>query len=221
VLAENIKVHSDVPCPSGYTLATPEDAANSDACNQLGEWDIVRLAGGGSLDGPGYGCNIRSRDSRALGNTLCRKLGAFEEVDGDDECPEGTQPASYVLTKAQSSLACEELGDWDIARLADGGSIDGPSYGCNVRAQDDRELGNTLCVEVSLREVQGDVPCPAGYRYLTPAEARRGGSPLCSTLGQWDIVRLEGGGSIDGPGYGCNIRDYDERQLGDSLCTNN
>jgi hypothetical protein len=68
-------VGKDGQCPSGYVLATPDDArANQQqACQVLGAWYIVRLAGGGSMDGPGYNCKIRDKDERALGGSLCKK----------------------------------------------------------------------------------------------------------------------------------------------------
>jgi len=46
-------------------------ARRNEICQQLGEWFIARLANGGSMDGPGYGCQIRSADTRSLGHTVC------------------------------------------------------------------------------------------------------------------------------------------------------
>jgi hypothetical protein len=61
-------------CPSGQTLVTVAEAvANREAvCAKLGRWDIVRLAGGGSMDGPGYHCGTRDVDDRSLGGVLCK-----------------------------------------------------------------------------------------------------------------------------------------------------
>lgn len=44
-----------------------------DFCKQLGEWDIIRLANGGSLGGTGYKCEVKEKDTRQLGGTLCMK----------------------------------------------------------------------------------------------------------------------------------------------------
>jgi len=68
-------VKGDGQCPSGYVIATPDEARNNQrqACRVLGTWYIVRLAGGGSMDGRGYNCNIRNKDHRGLGATLCKK----------------------------------------------------------------------------------------------------------------------------------------------------
>ncbi len=65
----------DGKCPSGYVLATAGDArANQQkACKALGTWYIARLAGGGSMDGPGYKCKIRDKDRRGMGHSLCKK----------------------------------------------------------------------------------------------------------------------------------------------------
>jgi hypothetical protein len=61
-------------CPGGQTLVSvAEAAAHRDAvCAKLGSWDIVRLAGGGSMDGPGYHCGTRDHDDRSLGGVLCK-----------------------------------------------------------------------------------------------------------------------------------------------------
>ncbi len=73
---EVVRVTGDTPCPSGYVPASPQEArANVNAiCSQLGAWDIVRLAGGGSIDGPGYGCGIRDYDTRGMGHAVCKSL---------------------------------------------------------------------------------------------------------------------------------------------------
>jgi Concanavalin A-like lectin/glucanases superfamily len=59
-------------CPGGQTLVSvAEAAAHRDAvCARLGRWDIVRLANGGSMDGPGYHCGTRDHDNRDLGGVL-------------------------------------------------------------------------------------------------------------------------------------------------------
>lgn len=66
--------------------------------------------------------------------------------------------------------------------------------------------------------IEGDERCPAGAALLSLEEARAHARAICSALPDWHIVRLANGGSMDGPGYGCGIRDDDERGLGHSLC---
>lgn len=220
-LAEDLEVSGDVPCPAGHSLISPSEAQESrtELCSLLGTWDIVRLGDGGSMDGPGYGCGIRTADPRSLGQSLCKAPTGFVDQAGDGVCTAGFKSVSYLTASAYRAAACSVLGTWDIARLAGGGSMDGPGYGCGTRSADGRGLGNRVCASYSFQEVQGDVPCPSGFRYLTPDEARSRASQLCGTLGTWDIIRLAGGGSMDGPGYGCGIRDLDTRGLGNSLCT--
>ncbi|MBL8916849.1 MAG: serine/threonine protein kinase [Archangium sp.] len=58
--------------------------------------------------------------------------------------------------------------------------------------------------------------CSRGF--VTVAEARAHAQRLCALLEQWDIARLAGGGSMDGPGYQCKVRERDPRDLGVSLC---
>src|SRR5262245_5737333 len=219
--AEDLEVYGDWSCPSGYSLISPTEAQESraDLCSLLGTWDIVRLGDGGSMDGPGYGCGIRTADTRHLGQSFCKAPTGFVDQVGDGVCTGGFKSVSYLTAIAYRPAVCSVLGTWDIARLGGGGSMDGPGYGCGIRSLDSRGLGNRVCAHYSFREVQGDVPCPSGFRYLTPDEARSRVSQLCGTLGTWDIIRLAGGGSMDGPGYGCGIRDFDTRGLGNSLCT--
>lgn len=65
---------------------------------------------------------------------------------------------------------------------------------------------------------RSDGLCPAGQLPISPAEARSDARDICGALGTWDIARLAGGGSMDGPGYGCKIRDHDARALGHTIC---
>ncbi len=217
-------VKGDGQCPSGYVLATPNDArANQQqACAALGEWYIARLAGGGSMDGPGYKCKIRDKDERGVGDSLCLRL-EFKASKGDGQCPAGFTLATPQEARANQQQACAALGEWYIARLAGGGSMDGPGYNCKIRDKDDRGVGDSLCRAGNPAPIQfvaskGDGQCPAGFTLATPQEARANQQQACAALGEWYIARLAGGGSMDGPGYNCKIRDKDERGVGDSLC---
>jgi hypothetical protein len=80
------------------------------------------------------------------------------------------------------------------------------------------EFASSAIEDSQVIEVEGET-CPAGRRLVRPDEARARSSALCSLLGSWDIARLAGGGSMDGPGYGCHVRDSDARGLGHALCT--
>jgi hypothetical protein len=70
---ESIFVFDGEFCPAGARLLTLEEATvhREAICPQLGRWYIVRLADGGSMDGPGYHCGMRSHDDRGLGHSLC------------------------------------------------------------------------------------------------------------------------------------------------------
>ena len=70
---------------------------------------------------------------------------AFRIADGDGRCPVGYAPLPVDEATATAETLCPLLGQWHIARLADGGSMDGPGYGCGVRVSDARPLGHTLC----------------------------------------------------------------------------
>lgn len=63
----------------------------------------------------------------------------------DGVCPDNANLLSYYDAKADQSNICKKLGTWYIARLAGGGSMDGPGYNCKIRQQDTRKLGNSLC----------------------------------------------------------------------------
>ena len=94
----------------------------------------------------------------------------------------------------------------------------GPGYGCEIRDVDTQTLGHTACVQLDFVRPIGDQPCPAGSALISPQEARARTSELCDLLDEWDIARLDGGGSMQGPGYGCTIRDSDTQELGHALC---
>jgi hypothetical protein len=108
--------NSDGSCPSGYVLATPAEArANvQSACTVLGTWYIARLAGGGSMDGPGYNCKVRDTDTRPLGNSLCRKVASnpapFVVTGSDGSCPAGYVLASASEAREDPQAACAVLG---------------------------------------------------------------------------------------------------------------
>ena len=58
-------------CPKGYRHANVEEAKNACRAPGMQKWYIVRLRGGASLSGSGYGCVIKPRDTRKLGGALC------------------------------------------------------------------------------------------------------------------------------------------------------
>ena len=65
-----------------------------------------------------------------------------------------TCPARYdhltlsQATQHKTAICNEILASFDIARLANGGSMDGSGYDCKMRADDTRSLGDSLCIRV-------------------------------------------------------------------------
>jgi hypothetical protein len=81
-------VEGDDPgAPEGYQLLTPDEAREFLADMQSQgvldklEWGIIRLANGGSMDGPGYGYKIRDEDDRDLGHSLYVQIGEESEEE--------------------------------------------------------------------------------------------------------------------------------------------
>lgn len=74
----------DGVCPTNANLLTYDEAKadTQNVCAKLGLWYIARLAGGGSMDGPGYNCKIRRQDTRKLGNSLCKQQYSAEVTPG-------------------------------------------------------------------------------------------------------------------------------------------
>lgn len=215
-------------CPAGYSAASYSQALQNsrEFCGALTTWSITRLAGGGSMDGSGYGCGVRSVDGRGLGSVLCLKdlpppaPGTFREVVGTS-CPAGSAPATYAQAVKHGAAFCGVLGTWTIARLADGGSMDGGGYGCGARPVDDRGMGHILCVDTpQVVEAVGQT-CPSGFVAASFLQTLHYKSSFCPSLGAWSISALVDGGSMDGNGYGCGARQYDSRGFGSVLCVRN
>lgn len=70
--ANDVKVSKGDGCKAGRSVTFEEAKANAEQlCDRIEQWGIVRLAGGGSMDGRGYGCKVRAEDKRKLGESLC------------------------------------------------------------------------------------------------------------------------------------------------------
>ena len=66
----------------------------------------------------------------------------FIEIKG--EAPQAGNLVSYNEALRHEKELCSILGQWDIARLANGASMDGRGYGCKIRPDDSRTLGNAI-----------------------------------------------------------------------------
>lgn len=77
-MALDVTIVSGQTCPSGSRLMTFQEAQTEQnkICHSMGQWFIGRLAGNGSIDGPGYNCQIRPSDDRALTNAVCTPVTA-------------------------------------------------------------------------------------------------------------------------------------------------
>ncbi|WP_164001899.1 hypothetical protein [Pyxidicoccus caerfyrddinensis] len=217
-------IRGDTVCPlNEYLMPVAEARAHQEQlCAQLGTWDIVRLADGGSMAGPGYGCTVEDLDFRAMGTSLCtpRPLPVYFKSQGDYVCPANSTLMSPETAVSKRTELCAYLGKWDIVRLSGGGSMVGSGAGCVIRVQDTQPMGWSLCEPTGFpfSRVSGDGPCTPGTAELSPQEARARQSEICATLGKWDIQRLSGRGTMKGPGAGCVIKDWEPNPVGATLC---
>lgn len=114
---------------------------------------------------------------------------------GDGICPAGQSPMSPARAQADAGRVCSSLGTWYIARLAGGGSMDGPGYGCTIRPRDDRDLGHTVCAPVrtarpvSHPDVYRPRPQPDVYRPDPKPDVYR---PRPATLRSGQRIALQG-----------------------------
>ncbi|WP_437735352.1 hypothetical protein [Sorangium sp. So ce1335] len=154
------------------------------------------------------------------------QTAAFEIYEGDG-CPVGYRPLMAVEAFWAFVGGCDQLPYSGVFRLADGGSIDGPWNSCQQHADDTRELEYTLCKPnyelfdiggTTFAVVRGGEQCIEGFELVDWDTASAYSDELCTHVGYWGIARIGGGGSIDGPGYGCGMRATDPRPLGDALC---
>lgn len=84
-LAENfLEVPGDYFCPANHRLMSVSYAQvnKSDVCDGLKDWAVARLAGDGSISGPGNNCEIYQVDHRDLGSSLCVPLEDFSSIRG-------------------------------------------------------------------------------------------------------------------------------------------
>lgn len=60
--------------------------------------------------------------------------------------------------------------------------------------------------------------CPSGYHYISYNDLNTNINMICPLLSEWSISRIQGGGSVDGNGYGCKDRLNDPRNLAQAVC---
>lgn len=114
--------------------------------------DLVNAAGNDKLGSflEKLHLNAAKQQWRALANsaTSSSSVQNFEvavfKVSGE-ACPSGFTLVTYQEALDNRAVLSQKLGTWDIAGLADGGSMDGSGYNSKIRATDERALGHALC----------------------------------------------------------------------------
>ena len=80
-----VRVYTDdFTCGDGHRLMSEQFAREhqNHICNMLGDWDFARLAGGGSISGPGNDCDILPVDRREASTSLCMPVEDYSFVRG-------------------------------------------------------------------------------------------------------------------------------------------
>lgn len=77
----------------------------------------------------------------------------FSRFDGET-CPFGFTLITYEEAVENRDILIQKLDTWDIARIANGGSMDGSGYDSQIRQKDERELGHCLCKHINLGIIQ-------------------------------------------------------------------
>ena len=187
-------------------------------CNKINQWGIVRLSDNASLSGTRYHCEIKSNDSRTMGESLCQST--VKSVKEEVKIVEGTLcPSNYIYVNKEEVQAnkeeiCSMIPKWGITRLSNGASLSGTGYGCIIKENDTGTLGESVCKKVHLFPSQS---CESGYHPLTIRDINENNN-VCNMISEWSIVRLAGQASYKGSGYGCTTEAYDLGQLGEVLC---
>lgn len=161
-------------------------------------------------------------DTQVFNDIVCvsTTITQCEVVQGD--CPPGMATVSYNEVAANTQEYCDMLGSNDVARIGFMGSLSGSGNGCQLMDFDSSELTESICVKRKIKhtelvDMNGNL-CGEGQVQVTAQDALANQDAYCQLLGDYDIIRLANGGSMDGPGYGCKIRYEDRRSLGGVLC---
>jgi hypothetical protein len=112
-------------------------------------------------------------NSKGQGPKIAFSVEQVMVVSGD-ACPSGTRFVTHGEQLGHAQVICPKLDEWDIVRLAHGGSADGDGYHCRSRGNDERTLGRSLCVGQSQSSYQcfwmehfsgkyAWVPAPSGF----------------------------------------------------------
>jgi hypothetical protein len=91
-------------------------AEQNKVCHSMGQWYIGRLAGNASIDGPGYNCQMRQGDSRALTNAVCVAVTAPSWSVSAIHNNSGREVTVYV--PVQNGQSVSSANSLSIGRLA-------------------------------------------------------------------------------------------------------
>ncbi|WP_299494636.1 hypothetical protein [uncultured Shewanella sp.] len=121
-----------------------------------------------------------------------------------EHCPAGFRLAAIPTQAPQLQAMCDQIGPWDIVRLAHQGSISGSGYGCHIIDHDTRGLGHSLCTPVDIQIVTGQT-CPEHYSLVTPNEVRANTSQYCDMLAPTSAVLLSDNTRLSGIAGHCDM----------------
>ena len=145
-------------------------------------------------------------------------------INGAHECPKGMRRLTLEEATMMKASLLPLMDEWDIIKL-DGGKIDGYGYGNNISpgefdggwgwvfaTNDDNAV--SIVKHPALPDpsdikkifINDAHECPNGMRRLTLEEAEKLKPSLLPLLGEWDIIKLDGG-KIDGRGYGNGLHE--------------
>jgi hypothetical protein len=137
------------------------------------------------------------------------------------DCSPGWATISDNEISANRQKYCNMLGSGGVARTGFMGSLS--ANGCSQSGYDTSRITQSICVQREINDIElvrlKTNICGEGMVLVTQQEAQANQAAYCNLLRQWDILRLANGGSMEGSGYGCNIRYEDRRDLGGALCT--
>lgn len=128
----------DYACTGDDRLVSINEARQNRAiiCNQLGDWDVARLAGNASFSGAGNKCEIRAKDLRELGKSICTRKDDYGQIRGilllagfrsqselNALTPEQWRQALHDELRNRTGIKSEDLTSLDNQSLADVGGL--------------------------------------------------------------------------------------------------